>query len=155
MIISEGELSSTSSAVRLREMATTLAPNFLSKMRVMASPIPLSIIEILCTILCATWELLGCTSDNDDGLHEWCKMIGLRPEKETPPETFLCPTTSSVMVTRFALARLAPVLNAARQTPSTISRSGLRGVRAYASESQHSASRVITCFFSPSFLNLI
>ena len=50
------------------------------------------------------------------------------------------------MVTRFALARLAPVFNAARPTSSAIARSSLRGVRAYASESQHSASRVMTCF---------
>jgi hypothetical protein len=55
------------------------------------------------------------------------------------------------MVTRFALARLAPAFNAARLTSSTISRSGLRGVRAYASESQHSASRVISCIFVPEF----
>ena len=75
MIMSEAELSSTRSAVRLREMATTLASNFLSKMRVIASPIPLTINEILCTNTCDL-ELLGCASDNDDGLHNCGPMIG-------------------------------------------------------------------------------
>jgi len=94
-------------------------------------------------------ELLGCTSDNDDRLHEYVQMIGLTGKGNPKLSFFLL-----VMVTRFALARFAPVLNAVRQTSSAISRSGLRGVRAYASESQHSASRVITNFF-PSFLNLM
>lgn len=50
------------------------------------------------------------------------------------------------MVARLALARLAPVFHLGRPTSSAIARSSLRGVRAFASESQHSASRVIASF---------
>ena len=46
------------------------------------------------------------------------------------------------MVSRLALIRFAPILSASRPVSSSISRTALRSVRTYASESQHTVCRV-------------
>jgi len=59
------------------------------------------------------------------------------------------------MVSRVALARLAPVLNVARPSTSAASRRALRGVRSYAtSGSEHTVRRVMTKFASGSLTEL-
>jgi len=59
------------------------------------------------------------------------------------------------MVSRLALARLAPVLGAARSSTSVISRRTLRGsIRGYATtDNDHTVSHVIKYYFCTRHLN--
>ena len=58
------------------------------------------------------------------------------------------PVLSTVMVSRLALARLAPVLGVARSSTSGVSRRTLRGsIRGYATtDNDHTVSHVMTTF---------
>ena len=136
--------------MRVREIATTLVLNFWSKWRVTARPIPLYIsVNIEEREKKPEGRLGG--SCNDD-----CWLHLDHPKKAIPSEWkcagwknwFLPLPLPTTMVSRLALARLAPVLGVARPSTSAVSRRTLRGfIRGYATtDNDHTVSNIITKF---------